>query len=143
MKNNYICTTALVIDGKAICVPGKLYTIVDAVPTENETLEDVAGYCDILGCENGEKCMATWIDVAEYFKEANGKLIILKNGEENTIDMVLWVGNFDDNFPAALDEAVTVLAKSAEIYQEVVKKFLRNKGYIIYDCPYEEFCDFC
>lgn len=68
MKEKYVCTDDLIIDGVLMCQSGKIYEIVDAVPTPGmEAYEDVNGYCDILGCENGGVCMATWLDVAEHF----------------------------------------------------------------------------
>lgn len=74
MKNKYVCTTPLIIDGTTICVPGKIYTIVDAVPGPDETPEDILGYCDIYDENPVPVAAATWLDVGEHFKKATEKL---------------------------------------------------------------------
>lgn len=64
----YLCTSDLVIDGVLMCTDGKRYKIQDAEPDPGEAPEEVAGYCDIFGCENSGVCMATWLDVGEHFR---------------------------------------------------------------------------
>lgn len=69
MKEKFLCTSDLVIDGVLLCVVGKEYRVKRVTPETGETWEDVEGYCDILDCENGGTCMATVIDVCEHFEE--------------------------------------------------------------------------
>lgn len=68
MDGLYLCTSDLVIDGVLMCAAGKKYKIQDDEPGFGEAPEDVAGYCDIFGCEDGGVCMATWLDVGEHFQ---------------------------------------------------------------------------
>lgn len=67
MKTMYLCNRDCVIDGVKICTSGKSYEIRNAEPTPEQSSDDVAGYCDILGCDNGNTCWTTWLDVEEYF----------------------------------------------------------------------------
>lgn len=66
-KELYLCTSDLVVGGVTICSSGRLYRILDVKPGPNESAEDVSGYCDILGCDNGGVCASTWLDVGEHF----------------------------------------------------------------------------
>lgn len=56
------CRTDYQIGGHLIGRAGDILTITDAIPTEDETLDDVAGYCDIIAA-NGQKWWASWSDV--------------------------------------------------------------------------------
>ena len=64
----YLCISDLVVDGVLMCTAGKRYRIQDAESGPGEAPAEVAGYCDIFGCENRGVCMATWLDVGEHFR---------------------------------------------------------------------------
>lgn len=64
----YLCISDLVVDGVLMCTAGKRYRIQDAESGPGEAPAEVAGYCDIFGCENSGVCMATWLDVGEHFR---------------------------------------------------------------------------
>ena len=61
MNDMYRCTNDWFLDGKLICKEGKMYRIVDAGG-------DDEGYCDVLGCEDGNITWSNWVDVSEYFE---------------------------------------------------------------------------
>lgn len=58
MKKNYLCNKDWYLDGKLICAAGKEYAFVPA-PEE--------GYCDIIGCEDGNITMTSYLEAGEYF----------------------------------------------------------------------------
>lgn len=66
-KELYLCTSDLVVGGVTLCSSGRLYRILDAKPGPNESAEDINGYCDIHGCDNGGVCASTWLDAGEHF----------------------------------------------------------------------------
>lgn len=60
-----ICKEQFEINGVVIGERGNVLEITDAVPTENETLEDVLGYCDVYNVNTGIITGTTWIEVDE------------------------------------------------------------------------------
>ena len=60
-----ICKEQFEINGVVIGEKGNVLEITDAVPTENETLEDVLGYCDVFNVNTGITIGTTWIEVEE------------------------------------------------------------------------------
>lgn len=64
----YICKEDFEINGFLIGNKGDVLDITDAVPSLNETLEDVAGYCDILNVNTKRLFEATWIDVSDFLE---------------------------------------------------------------------------
>ena len=61
----YICKADFEINGILVGNKGDVLEITNAIPreNENETLEDVEGYCDILNTTKNRFFEATWIDV--------------------------------------------------------------------------------
>ena len=68
-----ICKDVYNIDGIVVGNIGDIIKIVDAVPDDGESYEDVDGYCDIVNETTGEIFNATWLDV-DYaiFEQING-----------------------------------------------------------------------
>lgn len=60
-----ICNEDFVINDVLIGKKNDVLEIVDAVPNENESLEDVLGYCDITNLTTNKTYNATWLDVEE------------------------------------------------------------------------------
>lgn len=58
-----ICKETYKIDGVVVAKTGDVLKIVDAVPGDGESYEDVDGYCDIVNKTTGETFNVTWIDV--------------------------------------------------------------------------------
>lgn len=59
----YICKEDFKINDVLVGKKGDVLEITDAIPDENETLEQVKGYCDILNTNTNQKYNATWFDV--------------------------------------------------------------------------------
>ena len=58
-----ICKDIFNINGIVVGNVGDVLTIVDAVPNNEESYEDVDGYCDIVNEITGKMFNATWLDV--------------------------------------------------------------------------------
>ena len=67
----YICKEDFEINGILVGNKGDVLEITDAIPREeeNETLEDVEGYCDILNTTKKRFFEATWIDVDDTLEQ--------------------------------------------------------------------------
>ena len=67
----YICKEDFEINGVLVGNKGDVLEITDATPREeeNETLEDVKGYCDILNTTKKQSFEATWIDVDDTLEQ--------------------------------------------------------------------------
>lgn len=61
----YTCKDNFKINNTLVGRKGDVLEITDATPDVGETLEDVAGYCDILNTATNERFEATWIDIDE------------------------------------------------------------------------------
>ena len=61
----YICKEDFIINDVFVGHKGDVLKVTDATPNENETTEDVAGYCDILNITTNEQFEATWMDIDE------------------------------------------------------------------------------
>lgn len=59
----YICTGDFEINDILVGIKGDVLEITDAIPTGDETLEDVEDYVDIKNLNTNEMFCATWIDV--------------------------------------------------------------------------------
>lgn len=59
----YICKDVFIINDNLIGRKGDMLEITDAVPMKNESLEDVAGCCDIKNLSTNIMFFATWNDV--------------------------------------------------------------------------------
>ena len=60
-----ICKERFEINDVVIGEKGDVLRIMDATPTENETWEDVAGYCDVFNENAGLMIGTTWIEIDE------------------------------------------------------------------------------
>lgn len=67
----YICKEDFEINGVLVGNKGDVLEITNATPREeeNETLEDVKGYCDILNTTKKRSFGATWIDVDDTLEQ--------------------------------------------------------------------------
>ena len=67
----YICKEDFEINGVLVGNKGDVLEITNATPREkeNETLEDVKGYCDILNTTKKRSFEATWIDVDDTLEQ--------------------------------------------------------------------------
>ena len=63
------------IDGVHIGEPGDILTITDAIPSINESWEDVDGYCNIKNESTGVTYWGTWLDVEMAVMEPLGRMI--------------------------------------------------------------------
>ena len=61
----YICKEDFEINDILVGRKGDALEITDATPDTGETVEDVAGYCDILNITTNEQFEATWINIDE------------------------------------------------------------------------------
>lgn len=63
----YVCKNDFKINGILVGNKGDVLEITNAIPreNENETLEDVVGYCDILNTTKNRFFEATWLNVEE------------------------------------------------------------------------------
>jgi len=61
----YICKEDFIINDVFVGHKGDVLKVTDVTPNENETTEDVAGYCDILNITTNEQFEATWMDIDE------------------------------------------------------------------------------
>lgn len=59
----YICNEDFIINDILIGKKNDVLEIVDAVPNENESPENVAGYCDIKNLTTNQTYNSTWLDV--------------------------------------------------------------------------------
>ncbi len=59
----YICSEDFIINDILIGKKNDVLEIVDAVPNDDESVEDVRGYCDIKNLTTNESYNATWLDV--------------------------------------------------------------------------------
>lgn len=66
----YICKEDFEINDILVGNKGDVLEITNAIPreNENETLEDVEGYCDILNITKKRFFEATWIDVSDVLE---------------------------------------------------------------------------
>ena len=67
----YVCKNDFEINDILVGRKGDILDIVDPTPNENETWEDVEGYCDIHNLTTGQIYEATWIDVDDTLEEIN------------------------------------------------------------------------
>ena len=65
----YICKEKFEVNEIVIGKKGDILNITDAIPSANEDLEDVKGYCDIANLTTNQIYNATWIDVDESVLE--------------------------------------------------------------------------
>ena len=64
----YICKENFEINDILVGKKGDVLEITNAIPKENETLEDVEGYCDINNLNTNQLYNATWIDVSDVLE---------------------------------------------------------------------------
>ena len=60
MKKSYLCIKDWYLDDKLICAAGKEYVF---IPASEE------GYCDIIGCEDGNTTMTSYLEAGDYFDD--------------------------------------------------------------------------
>lgn len=65
----YICKEKFEINEIEIGKKGDILNIADAIPSANEDLEDMLGYCDITNLTTNQIYNATWIDVDDSVLE--------------------------------------------------------------------------
>ena len=65
----YVCKDTFDVEGLIIGKPGDIITIIDAVPNNGESYDDIDGYCDIFNETTGEIFGATWLDIDETVLE--------------------------------------------------------------------------
>ena len=59
----YLCIENFKINNILVGKKGDILEIIDAIPEDNETLENVEGYVDIKNLTTNKIYNATWIDV--------------------------------------------------------------------------------
>ena len=64
----YICKENVEINDVFVGNKGDVLEVTDAIPKENETLEDVFGYCDIKNLNTNQLFEAGWIDIDNTLK---------------------------------------------------------------------------
>lgn len=70
--SKYMCERDWLVDGITVCSAGKLYEVTPAKPEKGESEEAVAGYCDVLGCDDGKVLNTSYLEVEEYMCPAPG-----------------------------------------------------------------------
>ena len=103
----YLCISDLVVDGVLMCTAGKRYRIQDAESGPGEAPAEVAGYCDIFGCENSGVCMS---------ENTSGQMMNGKTGTRGGRDILaqeeLFVSD-EIEYPAPKGLAKTVQQEKA------------------------------
>lgn len=79
--NKYVCAEVFEINDMLVGNKNDELEIIDAVPTENETLESVKGYCDIKNLNTNQVFNATWNDIDDRLKLIEQHELLIYNGK--------------------------------------------------------------
>jgi hypothetical protein len=79
----YTCKETIKINKTIIGGKGEIISITDAVPSKDETVEDVKGYCDIHNLTTNKFFNATWLDIETIKDSLTEGYRVIKN---STID---------------------------------------------------------
>ena len=81
---------------------------------------------------NAKKCLR------EFWEEnSTGKYLALLN-EDDEIDAIWFVSNYDEKFEDAYADAIEFWRESDDEFFEFMGERLRSQGYVIEDVPFEE-----
>lgn len=79
----YTCKETIKINETIIGGKGEIISITDAVPSKDETIEDVKGYCNIQNLTTNKFFNATWLDIETIKDSLTEGYRVIKN---STID---------------------------------------------------------